>query len=166
METVEIINEKVFKSPQQPPKISLKHDWMKEMGSEVARQAEGSQPTQPNPNPIHDRTWRPVETENTSRSSAQEIDTRFSRDCKNTNLDEDADHDRTWRPVVIGQPIGYIVKDDSGAYVVFTEQGSSASPMTAAKVMDIISRLPGCAGQAADAVSACTQVKMEDAPKL
>ena len=31
--------------------------------------------------------------------------------------------------------------------------------MTAAKVMDIISRLPGCAGQAADAVSAYTQVK-------
>ena len=38
--------------------------------------------------------------------------------------------------------------------------------MTAAKVMDIISRLPGCAGQAADAVSACTQVEMEYAPKL
>ena len=57
-----------------------------------------------------------------------------------------------------------IVKDDSGEYAVFTEQGSSASQMTAAKVMDIISRLPGCAGQAADAVSACTQVKMEDAP--
>ena len=38
--------------------------------------------------------------------------------------------------------------------------------MTAAKVMDIISGLPGCAGQAADAVSACTQVKMENAPKL
>ena len=38
--------------------------------------------------------------------------------------------------------------------------------MIAAKVMDIVSRLPGCAGQAADAVSACTQVKMEDAPKL
>ena len=32
--------------------------------------------------------------------------------------------------------------------------------------MDIISRLPGCAGQAADAVSAFTHVKMEDAPKL
>ena len=38
--------------------------------------------------------------------------------------------------------------------------------MTAAKVMDIISRLPGCHGQAADAVSANTQVKMEDAHKL
>ena len=61
---------------------------------------------------------------------------------------------------------GDIVKDDSGSYAVFTEQGSSASQMTAAKVMDIISRLPGCARQAADAVSAYTQVKMEDAQKL
>ena len=47
---------------------------------------------------------------------------------------------------------GDIVKDDSGSSAVFTEQGSSASQMTAAKVMDIISGLPGCAGQAADAV--------------
>ena len=38
--------------------------------------------------------------------------------------------------------------------------------MTAAKIMDIISRLPGCDGQAADAISAYTQEKMEDAPKL
>ena len=55
---------------------------------------------------------------------------------------------------------GDIVKDDSGSYAVFTEQGSSASQMTAAKIMDIISRLPGCDGQAADVVSAYTQVKM------
>ena len=61
---------------------------------------------------------------------------------------------------------GDIVKDDSVSYAVFTDQGSSASQMTAAKVMDIISRLPGCAGQAADAVSAHTQVKMKDAHKL
>ena len=61
---------------------------------------------------------------------------------------------------------GGIVKDDSGSHAVFSEQGSSASQMTAAKVMDITSRLPGRAGQAADAVSAYTQVKMEDAHKL
>ena len=61
---------------------------------------------------------------------------------------------------------GDIVKDDSGSYAVFTEQGSSASQMIAAKVMDILSRLPRCDGQAADAVSAYTKVKMEDAPKL
>ena len=34
------------------------------------------------------------------------------------------------------------------------------------KSIDIISRLPGCDGQAADAVSAYTQVKMEDAHKI
>ena len=45
---------------------------------------------------------------------------------------------------------------------VFTEQGSPASQMTAAKVTDIISRLPGC-GQGADAISPSHQAKMEDA---
>ena len=52
-------------------------------------------------------------TEQTSRSSAQEIDTRFSLECENTNLfverlekdkdtdkDVDADRDRTGRPAV------------------------------------------------------------------
>ena len=56
--------------------------------------------------------------------------------------------------VVLG---GDIVKDNSGSYAVFTEQGSSASPMTAAKIMVIISRLPGCAGQATDAIPASSQ---------
>ena len=48
--------------------------------------------------------------------------------------------------------------DIVGSFAVFTGQGSSASQMTAAKIMDIISRLPGCDGQAAVAVSAYTQV--------
>ena len=46
---------------------------------------------------------------------------------------------------------GEVVKDDSGSHAVFTEQRSSASHMTAAKVLGVISRLPGCAGQASDA---------------
>ena len=61
---------------------------------------------------------------------------------------------------------GDIVKEHSGAYAVFTEQGSSASQMTTANVIDVIARLPDCDGQAADAVSADTQVKLEDAPRL
>ena len=52
---------------------------------------------------------------------------------------------------------GDIVKDNSGSYAVFTEQGSSASQLTAGKIMDIIFRLPGCDGQAADAVSAVSK---------
>ena len=55
---------------------------------------------------------------------------------------------------------GDIVKDYSGSYAVFTEQGSSASHMTAAKVLDVIARFPGCAGQAAHAVSARSKWKM------
>ena len=61
---------------------------------------------------------------------------------------------------------GDIVRDNSGSYVGFNEEGSSASQMTGTEVMDIISRLPGCAGQAAGAVSAKTQVEMEDVHKL
>ena len=83
--------------------------------------------------------------------------------CHLKNAELEAKHQKYKGRVVLR---GDIVKDDSGSYAVFTEQGSSASQMTAAKIMDIISRLPGCAGQAADAVSAYTQVKMEDAPKL
>ena len=40
------------------------------------------------------------------------------------------------------------------------------TPQMTAKVMDVIARLPDCDGQAVDAVSAYTQVKLEDAPKL
>ena len=103
METGEVIYEKVYASPRSPPKISLKHDWMKELGSEVTRQPEGevarqaksSHSTQPNPNPNHDRTGRPIVcSERASRS--QEIETRSSRE-------EDVNHDRTVRPVVCSQ---------------------------------------------------------------
>ena len=59
---------------------------------------------------------------------------------------------------------GDIVKDDSGSYAVFTAQGSSASQITAEKVMNTISRLLGCDGQAADAVSAKTQEKWRMLP--
>ena len=76
--------------------------------------------------------------------------------CHLKNAELEAKHQKFKGRVVFR---GDLVKDGSGSYAVFTEQGSSASQMTAAKVMDIISRLPGCAAQAADAVSAYTQVK-------
>ena len=83
--------------------------------------------------------------------------------CHLKNAELEVKHQKYKGQVVLR---GDIVKDDSGSCAVFTAQGSSASQTTAAKVMDIISRLPGCAGQAADAVSAYTRVKMEDAPKF
>ena len=96
METGEIIYEKVYKSPRPPPKISLKHDWMKELGSEVVRQPEGevaqqakcSQPTQLRPNPNRDRTGKPVVCSKRGASGSQEIETRSFRE-------EAVKHDRT-----------------------------------------------------------------------
>ena len=90
--------------------------------------------------------------------------------CHLKNAELEAQHQKYKGRVVLR---GDIVKDDSGSYAVLTEQGSSASQMTAAKVMDIISRLPGCAGQGADAVSAffpsengrCSQIIQEKNPK-
>ena len=81
--------------------------------------------------------------------------------CHLKNAELEAKHQKYKGRVVLR---GDTVKDDSGSYAVFTGQGSSASQMTAANVMDIISRLPRCAGQAADAVSAKTHAIMEDGP--
>ena len=77
--------------------------------------------------------------------------------CHFKNAELEAKHQKYKGRVVFR---GDIVKDDSGSYAVFTEQRSSASQMTSAKVMDIISRLLGCAGKAADAVSAYTLLKI------
>ena len=95
METGEVINEKVYASPRLPPKISLKHDWMKELGSEVVRQSKSSQSSQPNPNPDHDRTGKPVVC-----PPAGALQTRFSRDSTNFNVEDKINHDRKGKPVV------------------------------------------------------------------
>ena len=114
LETSPVIYEKVFTSPQQPPKISLKHDWLKDLGSDVARQAEGevgrqaksSRSSQPNPNPDHDRTVKPVvcRDENHERPtvvcSEQASHPRFSREGQNLIFKDEINHDRTVKPVV------------------------------------------------------------------
>ena len=61
---------------------------------------------------------------------------------------------------------GDVVKDDSRINAAFAEQGSSASQMTAAKALDVSASAWRCAGQASDAVSAYTHLKMENAPTL
>ena len=58
--------------------------------------------------------------------------------CHLKNAELETKHQKYRGRVVLR---GDIVKYDSGSYAVFTQQGSSASQMTAAKVMDIISRL-------------------------
>ena len=100
---------------------------MKDLGSEVARQAKSSQSGQPNPNPEHDRTGKPVVCPQRRAPHSQEIETRsfreeavkhdrtvkpvvcpeegapqtrFSRDSTNFNAEDETNHNRTVKPVV------------------------------------------------------------------
>ena len=80
--------------------------------------------------------------------------------CHLKNAEVEVKHQKYKGRVVLR---GDIVKDDSASYSVFTEQGSPASQMTAAKVMDIISRLPGCAGQAAGQGDGVPKARLQQA---
>ena len=102
METGEVIHEKVYASPRPPPKISLKHDWMKELVPEVAQRPDGQVfstiqkfPIKPTkyPNPDHDRTGQPV-----VETGAHQ--TRSSDDSKSFNVEDKTAHNRTGQPVV------------------------------------------------------------------
>ena len=66
MKTGEVLYEKVYMSPRPPPKISLKHEWKRELGSDHSQRAEAGQlsksfqSNQPILNPIRERTGGPV----------------------------------------------------------------------------------------------------------
>ena len=69
--TGEVIYENGYMSPRPPPKISLKHEWKRELGSEHAQRPEvgqlfrSFQSNQPIPNPSRERTVRPVVKDDT-----------------------------------------------------------------------------------------------------
>ena len=94
-------------SRRPPPKISLRNDWTKELGSKVVRQPEGEvtrqpegevarqakffQPTQPIPNPIRDRSGRSGITQDVISVQACS-----SEDSKSLNVEQT--QDRSGRP--------------------------------------------------------------------
>ena len=114
MKTGEILYEKVYMSPRPLPKISLKHEWKRELGSDHAQRTEAGQlsrsfqSNQPTLNPIRERSGRPDITHDvigvqderkTSRS--QEIDV-------NSFCEEPSSSERTGRPVtgpIPGKPV-------------------------------------------------------------
>ena len=101
-------------SPRPPPKISLEHDWKRELGSEHAQRPEvgqlsrSFQSNQPTLNPIRERSGRLDITHDVigvqdgrKTSLSQEIDV-------NSFCEEPSSSERTWRPVagpVPGKPI-------------------------------------------------------------
>ena len=109
METGEVIYEKVFASFRPPPKISLKHDWMKELGSEHAQRPEvgqlsrSFQSNQPIPNLIRERTGRPVVKE----------DTRTVQDGRKTSRSQEIDVDSFHEETVSSERTGRLVVETS-----------------------------------------------------
>ena len=99
MEIGEVKYEKVYMSHRPPPKISLKHEWKRELGSEHAQRSEGQvgqqsrsfQSNQPILSPSRERTERPV-------VETSVIQAFLSVDSKDANVDKA--HERTRRLVV------------------------------------------------------------------
>ena len=113
LKTGEVLYEKSYMSPRPPPKISLRHDWAKELGSkvdrqpqeevarqpregvarqprgEVSRQAKFFQPTQPIPKPICDRSGQPDE-HNVALQDAPEV----HREMTTLNTDNELTRER------------------------------------------------------------------------
>ena len=111
----EVFFEKVSMSPRPPPKISLKHEWTRELGSKVARQPEGKvarqpegevarqakffQPTQLIPNPISDRSFRPDITHVVISVQDERKTSRSQEISVNSCNEEPSSSDRTGRLV-------------------------------------------------------------------
>ena len=78
---------------------------------------------------------------------------------KNAQLDQ-----RFWAykgRIVLG---GDQIKNEDNQFAVFSEQGTAASHLMAARFLDALARMPGMAGQDADATGAYTQNRIR--PRL
>ena len=119
METGEVIYEKVYMSPRPPPKISLKHERIRELGSEHAQRSEvgqlsrSYQSNQPVLSPTRERTERPVIRDDSrtvqdgrKMSRSQEIDV-------NSFHEEHVSSERTERPVIETSVIQVRSSEDS-----------------------------------------------------
>ena len=120
LKTGEVLYEKAYMSPRLPPKISLRHDWTKELGSkvdrqpqeevarqpreevaqqprgEVSRQAKFFQPAQPIPKPICDRSGQP---DHKHEVFVDKGETSWSREIKEKSSHEElCSSDRSGQP--------------------------------------------------------------------
>ena len=114
LKTGEVLYEKAYMSLRPPPKISLRHDWTKELGSKVDRQPEGEiarqpggevarqakffQPTQPIPNPIRDRSGRPGITHDVITVQDERKTSRSQEISVNSFNEKLCSSDRSGRP--------------------------------------------------------------------
>ena len=106
MEIGEVIYAKVYMSPRPPSKISLKHEWKRELGSEHAPRSEVGQPSRsfqsnrPILNPNREGTGRPV-VKDDARTVQDGRQTFRSQEIDVISFHEESvSSERTGRPVV------------------------------------------------------------------
>ena len=93
-------------SPRLPPKISLKHEWKRELGSEHAQRPEvgqlsrSFQSNQPIPNPSRERTGGPVVKDDTRTVQDERKTSRSQEIDVNSFHEETVSSERAERPVV------------------------------------------------------------------
>ena len=106
METGKVIYEKVYMSPRPPPKISLKHEWKRELGSEHVQRSEvgqlsrSFQTIRPILNPIRKSTGRPVIKDDASTVQDGRKTSRFQEIDVNSFHEESVFSERTGRNVI------------------------------------------------------------------
>ena len=112
MKTGQVLYEKVYVSPRPPPKISLKHEWKRELGSEHAQRSEVGQLSRssseagssedrkdPNVEKAHERTRGLVSVTNTEHvpDCSQ---THSVHESETFNVGDKTLRERTGRPVI------------------------------------------------------------------
>ena len=106
MNTREVFYEKVFMSPRPPPKISLKHEWKRELGSKHAQRSQigqlsrSFQSNQPILNPNRERTERPVVRDDTRTVQDGRKTSRSQEIGVNSFHEESVSSERTERPFI------------------------------------------------------------------
>ena len=117
-------------SPRPPPKISLRHDWTKELSSKVDRQPEGEvarqakffQPTQPIPNPIRDRSGKPDNTEDVISVQDERKTSRSQEISVNSFNEELCSSERSGRPGITQDVISVQARSSENSKSLNVEQ--------------------------------------------
>ena len=114
IKTGQVLYEKVYMSPRPPPKISLKHEWKRELGPEHAQRPEvgqlsrSFQSNQPTLNPIRERSGRPDVTHDVIGVQDERKTSRSLEIDVNSFREEPRYSERTGRPVtrpIPGKPV-------------------------------------------------------------
>ena len=132
-------------SPRPPPKISLRHDWKRELGSEHAQRPEGQvvqqsrsfQSNQPIPNRNRDRSGQPVVGAHTRTVQDGRKTSRSQKIDVNSFHEETVSSDRSGQSVVETSKTQTRSSDDSKSLNVELAHDRSGQPVVETNTVNV-----------------------------